>query len=91
MAADGANVSRVASDGEKVTVDLDAKLVARTRDELGGGDQTDAAVVERALNAYLLGRRLDVTQAKSELSGDEADRLAVEEVRAARRERSSAA
>jgi hypothetical protein len=91
IAADGANVFRMAADGDKVTVDLDAKLVARTRDELGGGGETDAAVVERALNAYLLGRLLDVTQAKSELSDDDADRLAVEEVRAARRERSSAA
>jgi hypothetical protein len=79
------------SDGEKVTVDLDAQLVARTRDELGGGAESDAAVVERALNAYLLGRLLDVTQARSELSEEEAERLAVEEVRAARRERSSAA
>jgi hypothetical protein len=61
-----------------------------TRDELGGGDESDAAVVERALNAYLLGRLLDVTQAKSELSEQEAERLAVEEVRADRRERSSA-
>jgi hypothetical protein len=42
------------SDGEKVTVDLDAQLVARTRDELGGGAESDAAVVERALNAYAL-------------------------------------
>ncbi len=91
IAAHGANVLSVASDGEKVTVDLDAQLVARTRDELGGGDETDAAVVERALNAYLLERLLEVTQAKSDLSEDEAERLAVEEVRAARRERSSAA
>lgn len=91
MTVGGANVSRMASDGEKVTVDLDAELVARTRNELGGGDETDAAVVERALNAYLLGRLLDVTQAKSELSEEDAERLAVEEVRAARRERSSAA
>lgn len=74
-----------------MTVDLDAELVARTRDELGGDDQTDAAVVERALNAYLLGRLLDVTQARSQLSEDEAEQLAVDEVRAARHERSSAA
>jgi hypothetical protein len=91
MTVGGANVSHVPTDGEKVTVDLDAQLVARTRDELGGGGESDAAVVERALNAYLLGRLLDVTQAKSELSEQEAERLAVEEVRAARRERSSAA
>lgn len=81
----------MASTGKKVSVDLDAEIVARTRDELGAGDESDAAVVERALNAYLLGRLLDVAQAKSGLSEDEADKLAVEEVRAARRERSSAA
>jgi len=91
MAADGANVSRMEPDGEKVTVDLDAELVARTRDKLGGGNETDSAVVERALNAYLLGRLLDVTQAKSKLSENEAEKLAVDEVRSARQERSSAA
>jgi Arc/MetJ family transcription regulator len=91
MAAGGANVSVVPSNGEKVTVDLDAEIVARTRDELGAHDESDAAVVERALNAYLLGRLLDTTQAKSGLSEGEADKLATAEVRAARRERSSAA
>lgn len=81
----------MASNGEKVTVDLDAEIVARTRDRLGAADESDAAVVERALNAYLLGRLLDVTQAKAGLSEAEAEKLAVDEVRAARRERSSAA
>jgi hypothetical protein len=79
------------SNGEKVTVALDAEIVARTRDELGAHEESDAAVVERALNAYLLGRLLDATQAKSGLSEEDAEKLAVEEVRAARRERSSAA
>jgi hypothetical protein len=79
------------SNGEKVTVALDAEIVARTRDELGAREESDAAVVERALSAYLLGRLLDATQAKSGLSEEDAEKLAVEEVRAARRERSSAA
>lgn len=78
------------SNGKKVSVDLDAEIVARTRDELGAGEASDAAVVERALNAYLLGRLLD-TQARSGLSEADAEKLAVDEVRAARRERSSAA
>jgi predicted transcriptional regulator len=81
----------VASEGEKVNVDLDAEIVARTRDRLGAADESDATVVERALNAYLLGRLLDVAQAKAGLSEAEAEKLAVNEVRAARRERSSAA
>jgi hypothetical protein len=81
----------MALDGEKVTVALDAELVARTRDELGVGDATDAAVVERALNAYLLGRLMDATQARSELDAEEADRLASQELHASRRERRGAA
>jgi hypothetical protein len=81
----------VASEGEKVNVDLDAEIVARTRDRLGAADESDATVVERALNAYLLGSLLDVAQAKAGLSEAEAEKLAVNEVRAARRERSSAA
>jgi len=52
-----------------------------TRDELGAREESDAAVVERALNAYLLGRLLDATQAKSSLSEEDAEKLAVEEVR----------
>jgi hypothetical protein len=48
-------------------------------------------VAERTLNAYLLGRLLDVTQTKSGLAENEAETIAVEEVRAARHERSSAA
>jgi hypothetical protein len=80
----------MASTGEKVTVALDAEIVARTRDELGSGDATDAAVIERALNAYLLGRLLDATQARAGLEPEEADRIAVEEVHASRRERHDA-
>lgn len=81
----------MASTGKKVNVDLDAEIVARTRDELGARDESDAAVVERALNAYLLGRLLDTTQGKAGLTDADADKLAVDEVRAARRARSSAA
>jgi hypothetical protein len=51
---------------------------------------SDAAVVERALNAYLLGRIVDITQARSNLSEDHAERLAYEELHAARRERGAA-
>jgi hypothetical protein len=84
-AASGATVSLMQSNGEKVTVALDAEIVARARDTLGKRDESDAAVVERALNAYLLGRLLDATEAKSDLSDKDAQALAVDEVRMARR------
>jgi hypothetical protein len=71
---------------KKVTVALDAES-ARTRDVVGDADLPDAAVIERALNAYLLGRLLDATQATSDLAAEQADQLAVDEVRAYRRER----
>jgi hypothetical protein len=76
----------MAAKPDKVTVKLDAQIVERTRSELGAGTESDAAVVERALNAYLLGRLLDTTQAKSGRSDDEAADLAYDELRAQRRE-----
>jgi hypothetical protein len=75
------------SEPDKISVALDAEIVARTRDAVGDADLPDDAVVERALNAYLLGRLLDTVQSNSDLAEDDADRLAVEEVRAYRRER----
>ena len=76
--------------GNKVPVDLDAQIVDRVRTELGAGEQSDAAVVERALNAYLLGRLLDDTQTGAGLSDDGAERLAYGELHVARRERAQA-
>lgn len=75
---------------KKVTIDLDAQIVDRARTELGAGDKSDAAVVERALNAYLLGRLLDATQTGTDLSDDGAERLAYEELHVARGERAQA-
>ena len=75
---------------DKIAVELDAQIVERTRAELGAGAESDAAVVERALNAYLLGRVLDTTQAAAGLTDEQAERLAYEELRAARRERGAA-
>ncbi len=80
----------MATPRKKVNVDLDAQIVERTRAELGAGAESDAAVVERALNAYLLGRVLDTTQATAGLSEEDAERLAYEELHAARRERAEA-
>ena len=75
---------------DKVAVELDAQIIERTRAELGADEQSDAAVVERALNAYLLGRLIDTTQAKAGLSEEQAELLAYEELQAARRERGAA-
>ncbi len=80
----------MAARGKKVNVELDAQIVERTRTELGAGTASDAAVVERALNAYLLGRLLDATQERAGLSEEDAERLAYEEVRSSRRERGAA-
>jgi hypothetical protein len=80
----------MASRSKKVSVSLDAEIVERTRSAVGAGAESDAAVVERALNAYLLGRILDTTQARSTLSDEEAELLAYEELHAARRERGAA-
>lgn len=80
----------MASRGDKVNVDLDAEIVERTRSAVRGESESDAAVVERALNAYLLGRVLDTTQARSNLSEEEAERLPYEELHAMRRERGAA-
>lgn len=80
----------MASRRKKVSVDLDAEMVERARAELGAGTESDAAVVERALNAYLLGRLVDATQANAGLSEEDAMRLASEELQASRRERGAA-
>ena len=80
----------MAARGDKVTVELDAEMVERARAELGLGSESDTAVVERALNAYLMGRLLDVTQARAGLPEQDAEKLAYEELHAARRERGAA-
>jgi hypothetical protein len=80
----------MASKKQKISVDLDAEIVERTRAAVGAESATDSAVVERALNAYLLNRLLDKTQAKASLSGEDAERVAYAELRAARRERGAA-
>lgn len=80
----------VATHGDKVVVALDPEIVARARAEFGETGASDAAIVERALNALFLDRLLDTTQARSDLSPEEAEALAIAEVKAARRERGAA-
>jgi hypothetical protein len=80
----------MAADGDKVRVDLDAEMIERTRSAVGATGESNTAVVERALNAYLLGRLLDVAQARAGLSEEESERIAYNELHAPRRERGAA-
>jgi hypothetical protein len=77
----------MAAGEDNMTLTLDAELVEQARTELGLDSESDRAVVERVLNAYLMGRQLDATQGRAGLSEQEAERLAYEELDAARRER----
>lgn len=75
----------------KVTVELDADDVAEARSVMGSSaDEPDAVVVSKVLNGYLLKALLRSTNSKSELTEEEANRIAVEELRAYRRERNRA-
>lgn len=73
LTASPGTVSNTADRKAKVTVQLDAEMVERARAEIGLDSGTDTAVVERALNAYLMGRLLDVTQAGAGLPDDDDD------------------
>jgi hypothetical protein len=75
--------------GEKVNVALDADMVAEARERFGAAAAglDDAAVAERAINAYLLRRQLEQLQSGPGLTAEEADELAYEELHASRRER----
>jgi hypothetical protein len=74
------------------TVDVDAGLLAETRNAMKPtAEAADAEVVERALRSYLGRRALETSQAMSGLSEEDAMRIANEELHAMRRERRSAA
>ena len=79
----------MAASPDKVTVSLDASIVQQAREQLGepAAGLADGAVIERAVNAYLLRRMVDATQAATGLSEEEAERVAYEELAALRRER----
>lgn len=74
-----------------VPVELDATLIERARIAVRSGEASDTQVVEDALTIYLGLRALDEAHAQGGLDDDEADRVAVEEVRAFRRARDTAA
>jgi hypothetical protein len=72
----------------KITVPLNEALVRRARlEDAGGMGKSDEQVVEDALSVYLGLRALEDARAQGNLAPDEADRLAVDEVKAVRRAR----
>ena len=72
----------------KITIELDADEVAKAREAMGSSaDEPDAAIVERVLNGYLLNALVRRVSSRSDLSEEQATKVAVEEVRAYRRER----
>jgi hypothetical protein len=75
----------------KINLTLDEDLVSRARrQDLGEADKSDDQVVEDALAVFLGLRALDEARAQGTLAADNADQLAVGEVRAVRRARSRA-
>ena len=75
----------------KINLMLDEDLVSRARrQDLGEADKSDDQVVEDALAVFLGLRALDEARAQGTLAAEDADQLAVEEVRAIRRVRSRA-
>jgi len=74
-----------------VHVELDERLVSRARAEARDANRPDDEIVEDALSRYLLERLLDKTQQRTNLTEEEATRLALEELHAMRRERDAAA
>lgn len=72
----------------KITVPLDEALVRRARlEDASGAGKSDEQVVEDALMVFLGLRALEDARAQGTLSSEEADRLAVDEVKAVRRSR----
>lgn len=76
----------------KINLTLDEELVRRARrQDAGEAGKSDGQVVEDALAVFFGLRALEDARAQGTLEADEADRLAVQEVRAVRRARRQAA
>ncbi len=87
----GSSVILVGMAMRKINLTLDEDLVSRARrQDLGEADKSDEQVVEDALAVFLGLRALDEARAQGTLAADDANQLAVEEVRAVRRARSRA-
>jgi hypothetical protein len=74
-----------------VHVELDERLVSLARADARLATRSDEEIIEDALSRYLLERLLDKTQQRADVSEEQATRLAIEELRAMRRERDAAA
>jgi hypothetical protein len=82
----------MATSGELKNIDVDAELLAETRDAMkSSADAADREVAERAMRFYLGRRALEASQAIGDLSEEEAMRIANDELHAVRRERRSVA
>jgi len=82
----------MATSREVKTIDVDAGLLAQTREAMRpAADAADGEVAERAMRFYLGRRALEASQAISRLSEEDAMRIANEELHAMRRARRSAA
>lgn len=78
--------------GAVKTIDVDAELLEETRGAISPSTEAgDAEVVERALRSFLGRRALDVSRAMTDLSEEDALRIADEELHTMRREHRSAA
>jgi len=75
----------------RITVSLDASIVEQAREQLGepAVGLADGALIERAVNAYLLRRMVDTTQAAAGLNEEDAERIALDELAGARQDRRS--
>jgi hypothetical protein len=74
----------------KVQIELDSDLVDRARARAGVGARSDSDAITAAVTAFLGFGALDEAHALGGLAPEEADRLAVDEVRAYRAERGRA-
>ncbi len=75
----------------KIHIELDEQLVSRARDRMAGAEQADSDVIAEAVTAFLGFAALDDAHAQGGLPADDADALAVDEVRAFRAARGHAA
>lgn len=76
----------------KINLTLDEELVRRARQQdIGEASKSDVQVVEDALAVFLGLRALEDARTQGTLEADEADQLAVQEVRAVRQARRQAA
>jgi hypothetical protein len=71
----------------KISLPLDEELIRRARQQdQGAASKSDLEVVEDPLAVFLGLKALDDARAQATVGPDDADRLAVEELRAAHRE-----